>query len=121
LPDPDPAFGHSETRAIPHQELMPESPADPKADDLAEDGCNGRGGDQRPNVQAMVSGGEKCGRDQSSLGRQRNAHAFERDECHDNPDAVVGYELSHFVSPRRGLPRADPRTAFRHAHANMHP
>jgi len=121
LPDPDASFVHSKVGAISHQELMPESPADPKADNLAEDRGNDCGRDQRPNIDAVVSGGEKCGRDQSSLGRQRNAHAFKRDECHDNPDAVVGYELSHFVSPRRGLPRADPRTAFRHAHANMRP
>jgi hypothetical protein len=104
LPDPDPPLSHPQTGAIPHQKLMPESLADPKAGDLAEDGRNDRARDQRPNVQAMISGGEKCGRDQSSLGRQRNPHAFERDERHDDPDTVVGYELSHFVSPRRGLP-----------------
>jgi len=101
LPDPDASFVHSKVGAISHQELMPESPADPKADNLAEDRGNDCGRDQRPNIDAVVSGGEKSGRDQSRLGRQRNAHAFERNECDDDPDAVVGYELSHFVSPRR--------------------
>src|SRR5262245_36251862 len=40
LADPDPAFGHSKTRAISHQQLMTESSDDPKADDFANDSCN---------------------------------------------------------------------------------
>jgi len=102
LPDSDASFSHSKTRTVSHQQLMPESPADPKADNLAHDGGNDRGSDERPNIEAVGSGGEKSRRDQRRLGRQRNAHAFERDERRDNPDAVVGYELSHFVSPPTG-------------------
>jgi hypothetical protein len=67
---------------------MPECPADPKADNLAENCCNDSGSDQRPNIEALCPGGEKSRRGQSCLGRQRYPDAFERDERCDHPDAV---------------------------------
>jgi hypothetical protein len=73
---------------MPHQQLMPESPADPKANDLAHNCRHDPGADQGPDIEVMGSSGEKSGRDQSRLGRQRNPHAFKRDECCDQPDAV---------------------------------
>jgi len=45
-------------------------------------------GDQGPDVEVMGSGGEKSGGDQRRLGRQRKPHAFKRDECCNQPDAV---------------------------------
>src|SRR5262249_41402000 len=120
LPDSDASFRHSKTRAVSHQQVMPESASDPKADNLARDGGNDPSSDERPNIEAVGSGGEKSRRDQRRLGGQWNAHAFERDERCDNPDAVVGYELSHFVSPPdRGLPRADPTMSAPHTHRRL--
>jgi hypothetical protein len=68
---------------------MPEAPADPKADSLAQNCCNDSGSDQRIDIDAVCSGSEKPSRDQSRLCRQRNANTFERDEYSDQPDAVV--------------------------------
>ncbi len=67
---------------------MPKPPADPKADDLAQDCCKDSGTNQGPDIDAVCSGSEKPSRDQSRLGRQRHANAFERDKCSDQPDAV---------------------------------
>jgi hypothetical protein len=67
---------------------MPESPADPEADDLAQNCRDDSGSDQRPDIEVVGSSGEKSGRDQSRLGRQRNPDAFKRDERCDQPDAV---------------------------------
>src|SRR5262245_61667052 len=88
LTDSYASFRESETSAISYQQLMPDSPADPKADDLAQNCREDSGSDQRPDVEAVGSSGEKSGRDQSRLGRQRNPDAFERDERCDQPDAV---------------------------------
>jgi len=71
-----------------HQQLMPESPTDPKADNLAQNCGGDSSGDQGPDVEVMGSGGEKSGGDQRRLGRQRKPHAFKRDECCNQPDAV---------------------------------
>src|SRR5437763_3076111 len=123
LTDPDATFRHSKTRAISHQELMAESSTDPKPDDLAHNSCDGCRGDQRPNIESVIPGGKKCGRDQSSLGRQWDPHAFERDESRNDPDAVDGYEVSHFVSPRPARTRlceSDPMMSFARAHAYLH-
>jgi len=68
---------------------VPEPPADPKADNLAQNCCDDSGSDQRPNIDVVCSGSEKRSRDQSRLGRQRNPNAFERDESCDDQDAVV--------------------------------
>jgi hypothetical protein len=38
--------------------LISESPADPKADNVAQNCRDGSGGDQKPNIEAMCSGGE---------------------------------------------------------------
>jgi hypothetical protein len=38
---------------------MPEPPADPKADNLAQNCCNDSGSDQRPNIDPVCSGSEK--------------------------------------------------------------
>jgi len=46
LTDSDPSFGDSETRPVSHQQLVAESPADPKADNLAEDCCDDSSSDQ---------------------------------------------------------------------------
>jgi hypothetical protein len=88
LTDSDPSFGDSETRPVSHQQLVAESPADPKADNLADDCCDDSSSDQRPNFEAVRPGGKKASRDQSGLGRQRDANALERDECRHYPDAV---------------------------------
>jgi hypothetical protein len=88
LTDSYASFREPETSAVSHQQLMSESPADPKADDLAQNGCEDSGSDQRPDIEAVGSSGEKPSRDQSRLGRQRNPDAFERDERCDQPDAV---------------------------------
>jgi hypothetical protein len=68
--------------------LISESPADPKADNVAQNCRDSSGGDQKPNIEAMCSGGEKPSPNQSRFGRQRNANAFERDEGCYQPDAV---------------------------------
>jgi len=86
LTDSNPFF--CESKAISHQYLMPEPPADPKANHLAQDCCNDPGCDQGPDIDAVCSGSEKRSRDQSRLGRQRNPDAFERDERCNQPDAV---------------------------------
>src|SRR5438874_85270 len=88
LTDPDPFFCESNASAISDQYLMPEPPADPKANHLAQDRCNDPGGDQGPDINVVCSGSEKRSRDQSRLGRQRKPNAFERDECRDHPDAI---------------------------------
>src|SRR5262249_29455954 len=88
LADSYASFREPETGAVSHQQLMPESPADPKADHLAQNCRNDSGSDQRPDIEAMVSGGEKPTRHPGGLGRQRNPDAFERDERCDHPDAV---------------------------------
>src|SRR5262245_41374739 len=88
LTDSYAAFREPETGAVSHQQLMPESPTDPKADDLAQDCREDSSADQEPDIEVVGSGGEKSGRDQSRLGRQRNPDAFERDERCDQPDAV---------------------------------
>src|SRR5262249_51488803 len=88
LTDSYASFREPETSAISRQQLMPESPADPKADDLAQNCRNDSGSDQRPDIAAVVSGGEKSSRDQGGLGRQRNPDAFERDERCNQPDSV---------------------------------
>jgi hypothetical protein len=89
LTDSNPFFCESNASAISHQYLMPEPPADPKADHLAQDCCNDAGSDQGPDIDVVCSGSEKRSRDQSRLGRQRKPNAFERDECRDHPDAIV--------------------------------
>src|SRR5262249_58212225 len=88
LTDSYASFREPETSAISRQQLMPESPADPKADDLAQNCRNDSGSDQRPDIAAVVSGGEKSSRDQGGLGRHRNPHPFERAECCNQPDSV---------------------------------
>jgi len=93
LTDSDPSFGDAETRPVSHQQLVAESPANPKADNLAEYCCDDSSSDQRGNFDAVRPGGEKARRNQSGLGRQRDANAFERDECRHYPDAVDGHEL----------------------------
>src|SRR5262245_25593632 len=84
----NPSFGDSETRPVSHQQLSAESSANPKADNLAKDCCDDSSSDQKRNFDAVGPGGEKASRDQSGLGRQRDANAPERDECRHYPDAV---------------------------------
>jgi hypothetical protein len=50
------------------QQLMPESPADPEAHNLADDCRDDAGHEQRPDIEAMA-GGEKRRRNQRGLGR----------------------------------------------------
>src|SRR5262249_60121343 len=110
LTDSYASFREPETSAMSHQQLIPESPTDPKADDLAQNCRDDSSGDQRPDIEVVGSGGEKSGRDQSRLGRQRNPHAFKRDECCNQPDAADSYELSQFrISPG---PRHAPAVAI---------
>ena len=80
-------------------------PADPEADDLAHDGGDDADADQGPDIDAVGPGGEKPGCDQSRLGRQWNADAFECDEGRHHPDAVVRDELSHVPVPPTGTTR----------------
>src|SRR5947208_13809115 len=49
-------FREPETSAMPHQQLMPESPTDPKADDLAQNCRDDSSADQRPDIEVMGSG-----------------------------------------------------------------
>src|SRR5262245_21954428 len=88
LTDSYASFREPEASAVSHQKLMPESPADPKADDLAKNRGEDFGSDQRPDIEHAGSGGEKPDREQTRLSRQRNSEPFERDERCDQPDAV---------------------------------
>src|SRR4029079_6705838 len=89
LTDAYPSGCQSKARAMPRQKLMPISPADPEADDLAHDRRDDPGRDQVPDVDAVRPGGEKPGRDQGRLGGQWNADTFESNEGCDHPHADV--------------------------------
>src|SRR5215213_4265415 len=104
LPDLDPSFGQPKPVAVTLQQLIAEPPADPKTDHFANNGGSYPDGDQQPDVEIRISGGEQPGRDQRSLGRQRKSDAFEGDESRHDPDAVDRYEVNHLAPPLESHP-----------------
>src|SRR6478672_8197531 len=80
------------------QQLVPEGPSKPKADDFSDYCRENSGRDQRTNIKVMRSGTKNRSPNQGRLSGHRNTDAFESDECSYDPDTVCCYKLSHSVT-----------------------
>jgi hypothetical protein len=107
--DPHAGFRQPEARTVTTQQLMPEPPADPEAENLPDDRREDADREQRPDIET-VAGREKRRCNQGCLGGQGNPDALERDERRHQPDAVIGYELRQVRALPTGTDQPDLRT-----------